>query len=87
MKAGRHARFNKFLIHVKKVAIRLKNLQFFDYLVKTYTNEGDTVLDCCMGCGSTGLAAINLKRKFIGIEICPKYYNIAVKRFSEIKNE
>jgi len=64
-----------------------KPVALFDYLIKTYTNEGDTVLDCCMGCGSTGLAAIDLKRKFIGIEICPKYYNIAIKRFSEIKNE
>jgi len=61
-----------------------KPVELFDYLIKTYTNEGDTVLDCCMGCGSTGIAAIKLKRKFIGIEIAPKYYDIAVSRLNEL---
>ena len=56
-----------------------KPVELMDYLIKTYTNEGDTVLDCCMGCGSTGIAAIKNNRKFIGIEMEKKYYDVAVK--------
>jgi site-specific DNA-methyltransferase (adenine-specific) len=51
-----------------------------EYLIKTYTLEGETVLDFCMGSGTTGLAAKNLNRKFIGIEKEPKYYEIACQR-------
>ena len=50
-----------------------------EYLIKAYTNEGDTVLDCCMGCGSTGVAAIKNNRNFIGIEMEKKYFDISVK--------
>ena len=53
-----------------------------EYLIKTYTNEGDIVLDNCMGSGSTGVACQNLKRKFIGIEKDKKYFKIAVKRLN-----
>lgn len=51
-----------------------------EYFVKTYTNPGDTVLDCCMGSGSTGVAALNLDRRFIGIEMNEEYFVIAEER-------
>lgn len=57
-----------------------KPVALLEYLIKTYTNEGETVLDFTMGSGSTGVAAKNLGRKFIGIEIDLDYYNIAKKR-------
>ena len=57
-----------------------KPILLYEYLIKTYTNEGDTVLDNCMGSGTTCLAAKELNRKFIGIEKEPKYYEIACQR-------
>lgn len=51
-----------------------------EYLIKTYTKESETVLDFAMGSGTTGVAALNLNRKFIGIEKDPKYYKIAKDR-------
>lgn len=60
-----------------------KPVALMEYLVRTYTNEGDTVLDNCMGSGTTGVACANLNRKFIGIEKDPTYYEIAVDRIYE----
>lgn len=57
-----------------------KPVALMEYLVKTYTNEGDTVLDNCMGSGTTGVACKNLGRKFIGIEKDLNYFEIAKKR-------
>jgi len=57
-----------------------KPVQLLEYLIKTYTSEGDTVLDNCMGSGSTGVACINTERKFIGIELDDNYFDIATKR-------
>ena len=57
-----------------------KPVPLFEYLIKTYTNEGDLVLDNCMGSGSTMVACKNTNRKFIGIEKEPKYYEIACQR-------
>jgi site-specific DNA-methyltransferase (adenine-specific) len=51
-----------------------------EYLIKTYTNESETVLDFTMGSGSTGVAAKNLNRNFIGIEMDENYFNIAKNR-------
>ena len=51
-----------------------------EYLIKTYTNEGETVLDFTMGSGSTGVACKNLNRLFIGIEMDDKYFEIAKER-------
>jgi DNA modification methylase len=51
-----------------------------EYLIKTYSNVGDTILDCTMGSGSTGVAAINTNRQFIGIERDDKYFAIARTR-------
>ena len=52
-------------------------------LVKTFTNEGDVVLDSCMGSNTTGLACKNLGRKYIGIEKEKEFFEIAVKRMEE----
>ena len=57
-----------------------KPVALMGYLIKTYTNEGDTVLDFTMGSGTTGVACVKLGRKFIGIELDPGYFDIAVKR-------
>jgi DNA modification methylase len=57
-----------------------KPVALLEYLIKTYTNEGATVLDPTMGSGSTGVACMNLKRKFVGIELEPEYFGIAKKR-------
>jgi len=57
-----------------------KPVELMEYLVKTYTNEGDTVLDFTMGSGSTGVACANTNRNFIGIELDEGYFNIAKER-------
>jgi len=59
-----------------------KPILLMEYLIKTYTNENEVVLDFTMGSGSTGVAAKNLNRNFIGIEQDEKYFNIAVKRIN-----
>ena len=59
-----------------------KPVALLEYLIKTYTNEGDTVLDFCMGSGSTGVACQNTGRNFIGIEKEKKYYDIACERMA-----
>jgi len=57
-----------------------KPVALFEYLIKTYTNEGDLVLDNCAGSGTTGVACKNLNRNFIGIELDETYFNIAKER-------
>ena len=57
-----------------------KPVPLCEYLIKTYTNEGDVVLDNCMGSGTTGIACKNLNRKFIGIELDEEYFKIAENR-------
>lgn len=57
-----------------------KPVALLQYLIKTYTNEGDKVLDNCMGSGSTGIACLNTNRDFIGIEKDDKYFEIAKQR-------
>lgn len=59
-----------------------KPIELIEYLIKTYTNEGDVVLDNCMGSGTTCLAAKNLNRHYIGIEKEEKYFNIAKERLN-----
>ena len=56
-----------------------------EYLIKTYSDEGDTVLDNVMGSGSTGIAAIKTNRKFIGIEMDPIYFSVAKNRIEEFE--
>lgn len=60
-----------------------KPVALFEYLIKTYTNEGETVLDNCIGSGTTAIACINTNRKFIGFELDKEYYNVAQKRIEE----
>ncbi len=59
-----------------------KPVALFEYLIKTYTNEGDLVLDNCIGSGTTAVACQNLNRDFIGIELSPEYCKIAEKRLN-----
>ena len=63
-----------------------KPVELMEYLVKTYTNEGDTVLDFTMGSGSTGVACVNTNRSFIGIELDEEYFEICKDRIIE-KND
>lgn len=60
-----------------------KPVALLEYLIKTYTNENDVVLDNCMGSGSCGVAAINTGRRFIGIELDENYFNIAKERIEK----
>lgn len=62
-----------------------KPVALLEYLIKTYTNEGDMVLDNTMGSGSTGVAAKQLNRSFIGIEMDDKYFEIAKRRIADAK--
>ena len=68
---------NKFHPTQKPVAL-------MEYLIKTYTNEGETVLDFAMGSGTTGVACKNLNRNFIGIELDEEYFNIAKERINNL---
>ena len=64
-----------------------KPVELLEYLIKTYTNEGETVLDNCMGSGSTGVACINTNRNFIGYELNEEYFSIAQNRLREAWRE
>jgi site-specific DNA-methyltransferase (adenine-specific) len=62
-----------------------KPIALLEYLIRTYTNDGETVLDNCMGSGSTCVAAINTNRHYIGFELEPHYFEIAQKRIEDAK--
>jgi len=64
-----------------------KPLELFEYLIKTYTNENDVVLDNCMGSGTTAISCINTNRQYIGFELDEKYYNIALDRINQEKSK
>ena len=64
-----------------------KPVDLLEYLIKTYTNEGETVLDATMGSGSTGVAAILSGRNFIGFELTEKYFEIAQKRLAKAQSD
>ena len=64
-----------------------KPVDLLEYLIKTYTNENDLVLDFTMGSGSTGVACMNTNRRFIGIELDENYFNISVNRIFENYNK
>ena len=64
-----------------------KPVSLCEYLINTYTNEGDTVLDFTMGSGSTGVACVNTNRNFIGIELDDEYFEIAKQRISEARKQ
>lgn len=73
----------EFANDAKPVHPTQKPVALMEYLIKTYTNEGDTVLDNCMGSGTTGVACANTNRKFIGMELDREYFRIARRRISE----
>lgn len=85
-----HRTKNNFL-EFKRDGVRSKNrfhptqkpIELLKYLIETYTSEGETVLDFTMGSGSTGVAAKQLNRDFIGIELDEEYFNIAKRRINE----
>lgn len=74
---------NEAASNINRLHPTQKPVKLLEYLIKTYTREGETVLDNCMGSGSTGAACINTNRKFIGFELEETYYKNAVKRLGE----
>ena len=64
-----------------------KPVALMEYLIRTYTNEGETVLDFTMGSGTTGVACVNTGRDFIGIELDENYFNISVDRINKAKEK
>jgi site-specific DNA-methyltransferase (adenine-specific) len=64
-----------------------KPVKLYKYLILTYTNPGDSVLDFCFGSGTTGVACVQLNRNFIGIEIDPGYFKIAEKRIADVQRQ
>jgi site-specific DNA-methyltransferase (adenine-specific) len=75
----------QFASEGKTVHPTQKPVTLMEYLIKTYTNTGETVIDFTMGSGTTGVAAINTGRKFIGIELDEKYFNIAKERIEKAR--
>ena len=69
--------------NTKRVHPTQKPVALFEYLIKTYTNEGETVLDNCIGSGTTAIACLNTNRNFIGFELDKGYFDIATKRIEE----
>jgi len=62
-----------------------KPISLFRYLIETYTNEGEVVLDSCLGAGTTALAALSCNRNFIGMELAEEYVKISRDRIKEYK--
>tara|TARA_R100001510_G_C7656620_1_gene216850 strand:- start:6331 stop:7062 length:732 start_codon:yes stop_codon:yes gene_type:complete len=82
----KHTNYPKQLLEFDSVQRTIHSTQkpvdLMEYLIKTYSHEGDTVLDFTMGSGTTGVACVNLNRNFIGIELDPKYFEMAKKRIN-----
>lgn len=68
---------------IKRVHPTQKPVELMEWIIKNYTNENDTILDCFMGSGSTGVACKHTNRRFIGIELDDNYFEIAKKRIEE----
>ena len=75
-----------FNVETKPVHPTQKPVPLLEYLIKTYTNEGETVLDNCMGSGSTGVACVNLNRNFIGMELKREYFDISRERIDNARS-
>lgn len=73
--------------HPQKYHPTQKPVALLEYLIRTYTNEGQIVLDNCMGSGSTGVACMRTNRNFVGMELDENYYNTAKKRIEEVTNQ
>jgi len=83
-------RYPKSVLHISRdfsaqqqVHPTQKPVPLLEWLIKTYSNVGEVVLDCCMGSGSTGVACMNTDRKFVGIEMDVGYFNIAKARIKD----
>ena len=76
---------SKEVNNVNRLHPTQKPVALLEYLINTYTNQGDVVLDNCMGSGSTGVACVNIGRKFIGMELDENYFNIAKERIERSK--
>lgn len=76
--------FNRDSMYEEKYHPTQKPIELLEYLIKTYTDEGEIVLDFTMGSGSTGVACQNLNRKFIGIELDKNYFDIATERIKKL---
>ena len=79
-------RINNYAKGYKRLHPTEKPIKLLEYLVKTYTNENNTVLDNTMGSGTTGVACVNLNRNFIGIEMDDEYFEIAKQRIEQSQN-
>ena len=79
-------RFNKPHPSIAKHPTQ-KSVECCEWLIKTYSNENDLVLDNCMGVGTTGIAARNTNRKFIGIEINSQYFDIAKQAILSLEHQ
>ena len=77
--------FGKNVSHIKHATA--KPVDLLEYLIKSYSNPGDTILDNCMGSGSTGVACVNTNRDFIGIELDDEYFSIAKDRIEAAQKE
>lgn len=77
----------KFKHETKPAHPTQKPVALMEYLIRTYTNEGDTVLDNCMGSGTTGVACVNTNRRFIGIELDQDYFDIAKQRIEDARTQ
>lgn len=81
-----HSGYPKHILEFENVPTNKRNhptqkpVKLLEYLIKTYTNEGDLVLDNCMGSGSTGVACVNTGRRFIGMELNDNYFQTAKER-------
>ena len=75
--------FKSTVGQVERVHPQQKPVDLLEYLIRTYSNEGETVLDATMGSGSTGVACVNTNRNFIGFELEENFFNITQKRIAE----
>ena len=75
----------KFISDKNNLHPTQKPVALIEYLVKTYTNESETILDNCMGSGTTAIACMNTNRNFIGFELNKEYYDMSCKRIEENK--
>ena len=73
--------------HTDVVHPTQKPVNLYEYLINTYSNLGDDVLDICMGSGTTGVACVQTGRNFIGVEIDEKYFKIAEKRIKDAQQQ
>ena len=82
----KYSKYNKECNQLNRVHPMQKPVELLEYLINTYTKEGCVVLDFTMGSGSTGVACMNTNRKFIGIELDEKYFEIARNRIQDIES-